>query len=713
MNWSQEQILLLLELLQGETSTPVPILILDDSTEAPAGSQGQYGQYRWSDQSLLKITLAEDCPCSKMKQLPMNKEQSKVTCFGEGKPEKQSEDCDVTHNVRKEGKPEKQSEDCDVTHNESIGVSSIAESAISDPLSTTECLKSKLFATMQILENKEETIRVQAQSLAVAEERISAMAERADMLRRQLSQTVKQEELIDLLRKSFLDIRIKEREKTEKIGCLQNVVNSQKLSLDRCQDIALEVENLKSEISNFLNNSNNDSGMWEREESLTGELGGELQHISGQLLRLRELLAGDCTCGLRDENVKLKKMNEDLVIQVKDLRQRVHDLEVAVADKDKVNLQYQRQLELKEEEFRRMAQQLSAFEESSKNQNMTCESMNRQLQQLQIQETDLQLSGIVALLKDKSDELAGLRKQCEVRESTAAELQRRLDDAQLIIAEERGVRSEVRELGEQVCRWREQLQQLQHQLQTARAHSECVTQQYREEAHSTARLRDELAEARRRGALLCARARRLALHLRAGLTRQRLRLREQEEKIQTQEELIRRLQQPSDMRQNSTCDNEPCCSRYISREKTKRRNDCATSISSEVADCLKCTQMNRKIRDDTGSQIGSCSEYRHMVRERASELELTSESDINNCSVPPKPPRRLLRKKKPSSNTYDVQLMILIAEEYYLKKKLVRKLLALAPLARRPESSLKFLHFPQSEHPQTFFRINVMYRLQE
>ncbi|CAK1603638.1 unnamed protein product [Parnassius mnemosyne] len=571
---------------------------------------------------------------------------------------------------------------------ESIGASSIAESALSDPLSTTECLQSKLLATMQILENKEETIRVQAQSLALAEERISALTERAEIFRRQLSQlqspriseprlvektdisistdmhqdemcqkqivsslqdslsviedlyrecfyeTVKQEELIDLLRKSFLDIRIKEREKTEQIGRLQNVVNSQKWSLDRCQDIAMEVENLKSEISNFLNNSNSDSGMWEREESLAGELGGELQHISGQLLRLRELLVGDCTCGLRDENVKLKQINEDLVIQAKDLRQRVHELEVAIEDKDKVNLQYQRQLELKDQEFRRMAQQLSTLEESSKNQNVTCDSMTRQLQQLQ------------TLLKDKSEELAGLRKQCEVRELSAAELQQRLDDAQLIIEEERGVRSEVRELGEQVCRWREQLQQLQAQLQAARAHSARVAQQYREEARCAGRLRGELAEARRRGALLCASARRLAFELRAGLTRQRSRLREQEEKIKAQEVMIRTLQQSSDRRHNSASDNEPCCSRYIPREETRRRNDCAISTTNDIADCLKCTLMNRKTRDDTGSQTGSCSEYRHMMRERTRELELTSESEINSCSVPPKPPRRLLRKKK-------------------------------------------------------------------
>ncbi|CAG5048041.1 unnamed protein product [Parnassius apollo] len=68
-----------------ECSPPVPFLILNNSAEAPACSQGQCGQHCLSDQSLLKITLAEDCPCTKIKQSPVNKKQSKVQFLGKGR----------------------------------------------------------------------------------------------------------------------------------------------------------------------------------------------------------------------------------------------------------------------------------------------------------------------------------------------------------------------------------------------------------------------------------------------------------------------------------------------------------------------------------------------------------------------------------------------------------------------------------------------------
>lgn len=48
-------------------------------------------------------------------------------------------------------------------------------------------------------------------------------------------QTAKQEELIDLLRKSCADVRSMERYKSDQIDQLQNVVHSQKWSLDKCQ----------------------------------------------------------------------------------------------------------------------------------------------------------------------------------------------------------------------------------------------------------------------------------------------------------------------------------------------------------------------------------------------------------------------------------------------------------------------------------------------
>lgn len=55
------------------------------------------------------------------------------------------------------------------------------------------------------------------------------------ILTRLFFQTAKQEDLIDLLRKSYLDVRLMDKQKADQIGRLQNVINAQKLSLDKCQ----------------------------------------------------------------------------------------------------------------------------------------------------------------------------------------------------------------------------------------------------------------------------------------------------------------------------------------------------------------------------------------------------------------------------------------------------------------------------------------------
>ncbi|XP_063358867.1 uncharacterized protein LOC134648306 [Cydia amplana] len=212
--------------------------------------------------------------------------------------------------------------------------------------------RDKLIATLQILENKEETIRVQGCSLGVAEGRIAELTARARQLRRELDhkaqelsqlrqvaescrpdksdvsigaeikgvegqrrlvqtlednlavvtdlyrecfyEAAKQEELIDMLRKSYLDVRLMEKAKTDKITKLHNIINTQKRSIEQCQDVVLEVESLKSEISSFLNSSNNDSGMWER-GSESPDVGEELADILDQLRQLQHMLTV-CSC---------------------------------------------------------------------------------------------------------------------------------------------------------------------------------------------------------------------------------------------------------------------------------------------------------------------------------------------------------------------------------------------------------------------------------
>ncbi|XP_046961231.1 uncharacterized protein LOC124530907 [Vanessa cardui] len=250
--------------------------------------------------------------------------------------------------------------DRDVSKREQESIASSVESAASDA-ARTRSLENKLMATMLILKNKEETIRVQAESLSLAEARIADLnskrhqsasklhqaqqtnplnmmrtsadgthVEMADVsimaadsnivntLRDNLSvieefyrecfyETAKQEELITMLRRSYLDMKLVERQKSDQIDFLQNTLKSQKSSIERYEDIAMEVENLKTEISNFLNNStNNDSGVWGCEPV------AELRDIARQLRRLRDLLRTDCICGLGEENDELKRRNESM-----------------------------------------------------------------------------------------------------------------------------------------------------------------------------------------------------------------------------------------------------------------------------------------------------------------------------------------------------------------------------------------------------------------
>ncbi|XP_045761075.1 nucleoprotein TPR-like [Maniola jurtina] len=564
----------------------------------------------------------------------------------------------------KKTKHSNESESCDTMKlNESLGAHSVADSSASEA-ARAHSLETKLLATMQILKNKEETVRVQAESLALAEARIAALTAKAhkhqaqqtalfttrsssagchiemtdvssaadlqvmdhkivNTLRDNLSvieelyrecfyESAKQEELITMLRRSYLDMRLMERQKSEQIGRLQNTVHSQRCSLERCQDIAMEVENLKSEITNFLNSSqNNDSGVWEREDCV-GDVAEDLRVIAHQLLRLRDMLNTDCTCGLEEENMKLKKINETMEIQIGELRQRINDLEESLDTKNNMNQQYQARIHEKEQELQHVRAELEA---NSREQDNTCDALNCKLKQME------------AALKDKSSELLSVKQQCAAQEAAVKALREELNRADVMAQESGQVREEVSCLSSQVAQWREQLsttrrrlRALEAELQRAREHCRHLATHYREKAQLAEELQSQLEEAQSRGTELCGEARRAVCGVRHWLHKQRQKNRELEEKIKQQEILIQTLQRGASNPSEHTDinENEPCCSKHLTRVEARRSDH--SFVSASETGCSKCAS-------------------------RKTIILRTSESEIASSPAPPTPPRRLLRKK--------------------------------------------------------------------
>ncbi|XP_064076822.1 golgin subfamily A member 4-like [Vanessa tameamea] len=547
----------------------------------------------------------------------------------------------------------------DVSKRHQDSIASSVETAASEAV-RTRSLENKLMATMLIqLKNKEETIRVQTESLSLAEARIAALnskcnqsasklhqaqqtnplnmirssadgnqVEMADVsttaadsnivntLRDNLSvieefyrecfyETAKQEELITMLRRSYLDMKLVERQKSDQIDFLQNTLKSQKSSIERYEDIAMEVENLKTEISNFLNNStNNDSGVWGCEPA------AELRDIARQLRRLQDMLRTDCICGLGEENVELKRGNESMEIQIGELRQRVCGLEAALEDKANMDQQYSKQIEEKEKELHRIRQQLAALDQGSKDRGSACDTLTFQLKRLEV------------MLNDKSAELLNTQHLCESHEVTIRDLRAQLHKADLIVTENQQVRAEVSSLSAQVTQWRDQLAEsrsrlraLEDELRRATDHCRHLATHYREKAETASTLQAQLAEAQQRGAELCAEVQRAVRGVRRCLAEQRARRRAQDDKIKEQETTIRMLRSTTE--RPGASENEPCCSKYLSRVRGMR-TDRSCVGASETPGCSKCAYSR-------GSMPPS------------------SESGVS--PLPPTPPIRLLRKK--------------------------------------------------------------------
>ncbi|XP_028038891.1 polyamine-modulated factor 1-binding protein 1-like [Bombyx mandarina] len=516
----------------------------------------------------------------------------------------------------------------------------------------------------QVLENKEETMRIQSESLAVAEARISVLTTKLADMRREVDrkemeiqslrktiednkiekigisidaqtqlelvnqknvvktlqdnlsvieelyrecfyETAKQEDLIEMLRKSILDIRMIERDKSNQIDKLQTVVKTQQWSLDKCQDIALEVEALKLEISNFLHGSNNDSGMWERSDaSVASGVGEDLQDIMDHLLKLRNMLTGDCICGLQDENARLNEVNKNTQEEVRQLRRRLSDLEVALEEEKQSRKELKQLISLKEDELNVMKSQVSAMGATSRDQSTACDSMSVQLHQLQV------------MLEDKTEELRRVSQQRDCCEQTAEGLREQLQKTDSVAKENMNLRIEVSSLMKQVSQCRGELadtasrhRALRDELRRAETHILHVDDIFRARARDACVLEAELQAA-------SAGAGRAAAALRGWLARAAALHAEQENTIKTQQTIISTLKE-----------------RLKTKEKGTRRG------GESEASCSKCA--SHRI---TETALGSASCYSSNDEKRRMHWASTSGSEMASCSSAPVPPKRMLRK---------------------------------------------------------------------
>ncbi|KAF9819843.1 hypothetical protein SFRURICE_004197 [Spodoptera frugiperda] len=445
---------------------------------------------------------------------------------------------------------------------------------------------SKLLATLQILQNKEETIGVQADSLAVAEERIATLTDRANELKKELDrktkenqtlrkiadcckvvkhdvcvvtdrpmedqraivttlennlsvieelyrecfyETAKQENLIEMLRSSYLDVRLMEKQKADQIGHLQTVIDKQKWSIDRYQ---LE-----------------------------------------------------CSCGLKEENIKLKKEAEGLRIKMGDLQQKLCSLEGVLALKTEADLKYQAEMEMKHQELSKIREELARSQED------TCEAMSMQLRRTK------------ALLDEKTELINQLKQENECQAEKIQSLQEELEKADSIIKENCKMRSEVSYLSAQVELWRAQLEDsqrhvcaLDQELARTRAHTQQIDACYREKASAVAELQAHLEQAYARGAALCGESRRAVGAVRTWMRRMRDKHREQEALLKERDALLEILQRRLEEQQSEshvcpTCEKlAPCSKCQSSRDDRSftskpRSPPCCSASPSEMPSC--------------------------------------------------------------------------------------------------------------------------------
>ncbi|XP_053622891.1 cingulin-like protein 1 isoform X2 [Plodia interpunctella] len=595
-----------------EHSTSVPILVVDETSTPP------------------RCCAKPSCPRSQFKKIKLCTSSDfknftrKNSCHGTSEIEPTSE---KNENVK-----------------DSHRTSSVAESGAASGADSGQCsavtraveCRDKLMSTLQVLENKDELIRIQAESLRLLETRIAELTRRDEDLRQKLQEkcneiklmqaateyeknnkssisvatdskehervvrslesslavieelysesfyeAAKQEKLIEMLRSDILDVRMMDKQKDTQIQKLQNVVHTQKWSLEQCQDIAMEVDSLKIEISNFLSSSNNDSGMWERDSSPSqGDAVEELREISAQLLQLRDLLTVDCTCGLEKENKSLKQANTAMQSKIAELEQRLSEKENELVEKQIVERRLTEDVGSTEKELSSCRQQLAAQQRAAAERGAECDCLTRRLRQAE------------ALLSDKVAELSSVQRLHAQEQSVVKELKMELQRAAHLAEENTKVRDEVQRLRGAVWAWRRQLadsersaRALSEQLQRARDLYRDADSRYQEKVRCACQLQEQLDEAHARGAALCEDTRLALLTVRRWMCAFRQIRREHEEKIKNQQETIESLRQRLNQNSNSKL-LDPCCSKSVPRPQRQKSIAIDTILLKSHSSCV-------------------------------------------------------------------------------------------------------------------------------
>ncbi|XP_021205563.1 polyamine-modulated factor 1-binding protein 1 isoform X2 [Bombyx mori] len=383
----------------------------------------------------------------------------------------------------------------------------------------------------QVLENKEETMRIQSESLAVAEARITVLTTKLADMRREVD---RKDMEIQSLRKTIEDNKI------EKIG----------ISIDAQTQL------------------------------------------------------GDCICGLQDENARLNEVNKNTQEEVRQLRRRLSDLEVALEEEKQSRKELKQLISLKEDELNVMKSQVSAMGATSRDQSAACDSMSVQLHQLQV------------MLEDKTEELRRVSQQRDCYEQTAEGLREQLQKTDSVAKENMNLRIEVSSLMKQVSQCRSELadtasrhRALRDELRRAETHILHVDDIFRARAREACVLEAELQAA-------SAGAGRAAAALRGWLARAAALHAEQENTIKTQQTIISTLKE-----------------RLKTKEKGTRRG------GESEASCSKCA--SHRI---TETALGSASCYSSNDEKRRMHWASTSGSEMASCSSAPVPPKRMLRK---------------------------------------------------------------------
>ncbi|CAG9784757.1 unnamed protein product [Diatraea saccharalis] len=179
------------------------------------------------------------------------------------------------------------------------------------------------------------------------------------------------------------------------------------------------------------------------------------------------MLAVDCTCGLEEENMRLKNVNESLKIQLGEARQRLGELETTLKEKEDLE-QYKRMIEDKNNELENLRAQLVLMEERIAEKDAACKSISRQLQKAQASLEDhsaqemARMRELLANDAQKSDQIRSVREQLSRAQQAAAHEQQRLH-AQLQHAHARG-----RRLDDKIKEQERLIETLQRRLENRR-----------------------------------------------------------------------------------------------------------------------------------------------------------------------------------------------------------------------------------------------------